>query len=105
MAEKVVDVIGKLNNIPQKKVPVFVHVFLYTVTRFSFQINTITFSQNAKNLGQSDDERWRKTTGWSLIFQKKNQYQGRGYIDVIFVSFKSLYYGRYEYRKIASINT
>jgi len=33
--------------------------------------------------------------------KKKIQYQGRDYIDLIFVSFKSLCYGRYQYRKIA----
>ena len=35
--------------------------------------------------------------------EKKIQYQDRGYIEIIFVSFKSLYYGIYKYRKIALI--
>jgi len=58
------------------------------------------FFENAKNLGRSDDAKRRKKKRMALP-EKKIQYQGRDYIDVIFVSFKSLYYVTYKYRKIA----
>ena len=61
------------NYILVKNVPVFVPVFLYAVTMLIFQIKriissekwfnyivTFFFLENDKNLGRSDDVKWRK---------------------------------------------
>ena len=71
-----------------KNVHVFVPVFLYAVTMLIFQIKRIissekcynyiaTFvsSENAKNLGCSDDGKWRKKRGWANIYKKKKNRQ------------------------------
>ena len=67
-----------MHNILYKKVPVFVPVFLYTVTVLIFQIKKIissekwfiyfvtssfVFLKNAKNLGRADDAKWSKKRG------------------------------------------
>jgi len=59
------------------------------------------FFENAKNLSRSDDAKRIKKQRMPL---REKKYQGRDYIDVIFVSFKSLRYGRYKYREIALIH-
>ena len=62
-----------------KNVHVFVPVFLYAVTMLIFQIKRIISSEkwfhyvvtfcfeNAKNMGRSDDAKWRKKRGWPVF--------------------------------------
>ena len=32
--------------------------------RFNYEVTFFIFFENAKNLGHSDDTKWRKTRGW-----------------------------------------
>jgi len=120
MAEKLVDVIGKLSKILYKG---FLILFLFfsmpllcslfrlkqlfeekngLPTSIHFFVLFFSFFENAKNLSRPDDAERRKNQRMALP-EKNFQYQGRENIDVIFVSFKSLCHGRYKYRKIVLI--
>ena len=56
-----------------KNVHVFVPVFLYAVTMLIFQIKRVISSENAKNLGRSDDAKWRKKRGWPKKPNRRTQ--------------------------------